>query len=504
MIKKIHSIKFHKFSVERRVAVISVYKKFLVFIVSAWMIIPVADTYAQIKEDTVNTTILDIPQKVLINNIFIVGNEKTRKNIILRELNLKQGLVYDWEELLGMIKADQQKIYNLQLFNNVEITPLLTEVGQIEILVSVTERWYIIPSIIFNLADRNFAEWWTNQNRDFSRVDYGLRLAHNNVGGRNEKMKISAQLGFTKAFDVLYSIPYIDKNQQHGLAVQFNYFTNKTVALRSLENKQVFFQNETQDALRKNTAAFLRYTYRGSFYNFHFATFGFNHTWVKDEVLEQNPNYFLNEQNDLRYFLASYNFRHDRRDNNAYATDGESLNIGITKYGLFSGDGINETELSLNVNKYQKFNNKFHYAAGLSLNAFMSPKQPYTLVRGIGYKPNFIRGYELNVIEGQQTVVQKNSLRFTIFDLGYDISNIMPVEEFSYFPVKLYFSANFDHGYVKDRNFIPENGRLTNQYLYGYGAGFDLVTFYDLVLRFEYSINSQKEGTFFINFLAPF
>lgn len=504
MIKKILLIKFHNFSRDGKVTLISAVKKSVVLFLWVWLTIPMANSYAQITEIEPQSTAIAVPEKVLINNVFIVGNEKTRKNIILRELNLKAGLVYDWEELLGVIKADQQKIYNLQLFNKVEITPLLTDEEQIEILISVTERWYIIPSVIFNLADRNFAEWWTNQNRDFSRVDFGLRLAHNNVGGRNEKMKLSAQLGFTKAFDALYSIPYIDKNQQHGLAVQFNYFTNKTIALRSLENKQIFFQNENQDALRKNTAAFLRYTFRGSFYNFHFATLGFNHTWVKDDVLEQNPDYFLGEQNDLRYFLASYNFRHDKRDNNAYATDGESLNIGITRYGLFRGDGINETELSLNVNKYHKFNNKFHFASGLSLNAFMSPKQPFTLVRGVGYKPNFIRGYELNVIEGQQTAVQKNSLRFTIFNLNYDISNIMPIEEFSYFPVKLYFSANFDHGYVRDRNFIPENMRLTNQYLYGYGAGLDLVSFYDLVMRFEYSINSQNKGTFFINFLAPF
>jgi hypothetical protein len=34
--------------------------------------------------------------------------------------------------------------------------------------------------------------------------------------------------------------------------------------------------------------------------------------------------------------------------------------------------------------------------------------------------------------------------------------------------------------------------------LYTYGAGFDVVTFYDLVLRFEYSVNQLGEkGLFF-------
>ena len=123
---------------------------------------------AQTEDVERDSTSVSHPDKVVINNIFIVGNEKTRKNIILREIDLNTGVVYDWDELISMIQADQQKIYNLQLFTSVEITPLLTDTEQIELLVSVTERWYIIPNIIFNLADRNFAEWWTNQNRDFS------------------------------------------------------------------------------------------------------------------------------------------------------------------------------------------------------------------------------------------------------------------------------------------------------------------------------------------------
>jgi hypothetical protein len=57
---------------------------------------------------------------------------------------------------------------------------------------------------------------------------------------------------------------------------------------------------------------------------------------------------------------------------------------------------------------------------------------------------------------------------------------------------------------VVDRNRIPENVRLANKYLFGYGAGIDIVGFYDSVIRFEYSLNNQGEGNFFFNFKAPF
>lgn len=447
---------------------------------------------------------LEIPEKVTINNIFIIGNQKTRKNIILRELNFSSGITYDWEELVSILSADQKKIFNLQLFNTVELTPLITGEEQIEILITVDERRYFIPSVIFELADRNFSEWWTNQNRSLKRVNYGARFYHNNVGGRNEKLRLSTQFGFTQAFDLRYSFPFIDKNQKHGLTTQVSYLTNKTISVRSAENKQVFFTNENEDVLRRLFSVFGRYSYRGSFYNFHYVTLGYNNIRINEDVLTQNENYFLRGDTNLSYFVMSYDFRHDRRNYNSYPTNGALLDLGLTKYGLFGSDDFKDWEFKGTANRYFLINDKFHAASGLYVSAFLGKRQPFTSVRGVGYNPNFIRGYELNVIEGQQSLVHKNSLRYNLLDLEYDISRISPISGFTNFPIKLYFSANFDHGYVNDRNKILENQRLTNQYLFGYGPGLDLVIFYDLVFRFEYSINNQNEKNFFINIKAPF
>lgn len=444
------------------------------------------------------------PDSVRVNTIFIVGNQKTRKSVILRELDFTTDFYYDWNTFLETLLADEKKIYNLRLFTEVKITPLITSDDEVEILITVKERWYILPQIIFELADRNFAEWWTNQGRDFSRVNYGLRLSHSNVGGRNEKLRFAGQLGFTKALNLQYSIPYIDKKQKHGLAGQISFSENKTVPIRSAYNKQVFYTNENEDVIRKSFSAALRYTYRRSFYNFNFLTVGYSNTWVSPEVIAENPSYFQHGSNRLRYAFATYTFRHDRRDNVSYATDGELLQVSATKYGIIYVDELDEVEVSLTANKYFKLSDKFHFAAGLTADWFLSQNQPYTLVRGIGYSPDFIRGYELNVVEGQQLYVQKNSLRWKFVDWEIDISNLMKLEQFSTIPIRLYWSANFDHGYVKDRNNIPENARLSNKYLFGYGTGIDLVGFYDSVLRFEYSLNNSGEGNFFFNFKAPF
>src|SRR5690606_21335817 len=115
------------------------------------------------------------------------------------------------------------------------------------------------------------------------------------------------------------------------LSARFNYFTNKTIAIRSSNNKQVFFTNDNEDVLRKNLNASLTYTYRGSFYNFHNLTFGYNNTTIHKDVLHQNPDYFRHVGTRMRYFYADYSFKHDRRNNVAYATDGELLNIGVSR-----------------------------------------------------------------------------------------------------------------------------------------------------------------------------
>ncbi|MGY6521580.1 MAG: BamA/TamA family outer membrane protein [Mongoliitalea sp.] len=455
-------------------------------------------------QDSLPAIFENAPQKVTINNIFVIGNEKTRKNIILRELTIQSGIEYDWEELLLQIIADEKKIYNLMLFNSVEITPLMTGTEQIELLVAVTERWYIIPQIKLNIADRNLAEWWTNQNRDLSRINFGAKLAHYNVGGRNEKLRVGGQLGFIREFEFFYDKPYIDKNQKHGLAFQFLYFTQKNLAVKSENNRQIFFTNENEDVLRRNTSAFLRYTYRGSFYNFHFVTFGYTNTRINEDVFTQNPNFFLHGKPDLGFLALGYTFRHDNRDNVAYPTQGQLLNVGLMRYGLTGWDDVQDMEFTLMASKYHRLSRKFHIATGASLNAFLGDRQPYTLVRGIGYNPYFIRGYELNVIEGQTTLVQKNSLRYNFLNLNFDLTGLMPIEQFTTLPFKFYLSGNFDHGFVQDRNRLPENLRLTNRYLFGYGLGLDMVTLHDMTIRFEYSINSMNEGALFINIRAPF
>lgn len=481
--------------------IIQLKSKFIFFLLSFCLLGSLFLPFTSKAQDTLSNS---PPKQISISAIYIVGNEKTEREIILRELDFITNYTYEWETFLGILKADQQKIYNLRLFNKVEITPLFTGPEQADVLITVKERWYILPSIIFQLADRNFAEWWTNQNRDWSRVNYGFRINHANVGGRNEKFRFSGQLGFTKGLEILYSKPYIDRKQKHGLSFQLTYGDQKTLPIASRFNRQVFYTTPEEEIVRKTFTTALRYTFRRTFYNFHLLTLGYSSIWINPKVLQENPNYFQHQGNTLDFSYLQYSFRHDKRDNIAYATKGELLQLTATAYGLLPKEQLNEVELNLTANRYLPLNDRVHLASGLSGTWFLSKNQPYPLVRGIGYVPNFIRGYELYVIEGQQLLVHKNSLRTKFFSTSFDLSPFLSNEQFNVFPLSFYLSGNFDHGAVWDRNRILENVRLSNQYLYGYGIGLDLVSIYDSVFRFEYSINKQGEGNFFFNIKAPF
>jgi len=66
------------------------------------------------------------------------------------------------------------------------------------------------------------------------------------------------------------------------------------------------------------------------------------------------------------------------------------------------------------------------------------------------------------------------------------------------------FYVNFfsDVAYMKD-DFTAESNTLNNDLLYSWGLGLDLISYYDLVLRFEYSFTSIGTSGFFFGFGMP-
>jgi hypothetical protein len=138
-------------------------------------------------------------------------------------------------------------------------------------------------------------------------------------------------------------------------------------------------------------------------------------------------------------------------------------------------------------------------------------KQPYNLqpIKSLGYDENAIRGYELNVIDGQHFLLFKNEFRCGLVSL--QLSKMQKFKgknaailnsSLAYLPFNLYLTTYFDAGYVWD-NYFTDNNQYKNKWQYGYGLGLNFVTFNSKLLRIEYSFNRYFKNGLFLHFEQP-
>jgi outer membrane protein assembly factor BamA len=437
---------------------------------------------------------------VFINDIFILGNEKTRRSIITRELSFRKGDSLSMHALIGYQTEDRNKIYNTNLFNTVEIQILEVDSSDVDILIKLTERWYLYPGLIFRTSagDRNFTNWWVNENHDLSRVNYGIKLSKYNLRGRDETLFLTAQFGFEKVFLLNYVIPYIDKNQKFGLITDIGYAQYKNLPYRTIDHLPRFILSE--DVQRKSFGSSISLSYRGSFYTRHYLTTGFSSSVVTDSITAANPNYFNNRSTAQRYFRLAYSYTRDYRDNHTYPLRGNYLSATIGKSGLGVFNDFNRWYLLASF--YQYFDLGRNFFLGTNLSGHWSTRDvPYSKYLALGYENYIVRGYELSVIEGAETILFKSSLKKRLFKTTATIpEDWMPVPQFRRWPLALYVKTFFDAAYVNNYPNYPFNDRLSNKPIYSFGVGFDFVTIHDITIRLEESYNAEGQLNFVLGF----
>ncbi len=438
---------------------------------------------------------------VLIDNIFITGNKKTKDKIILRELSVTKGKMYPYETLELVLQTDRDKIYNTKLFNTVEVAILELAYDKVDIVVKVEERWYLFPIPLIDIIDRNFNDWWVNQNADLSRIIYGLSLYHFNMRGMNERMTLTAQFGYSRRFEVEYEFPYIDRSQQNGLSLFAKYIEYTNLHYNNVENKRIFFDSE--NLLKTNFYTGFDYIRRNSFYVRHFLEARYSNSWIADTIIALNPNYLGIAGNRQQYISLKYRFSYDKRDIVAYPLSGFKMEASIEKLGLGVFDDVDITRFQASYARYVKLPKGFFVSNYSSLYLSGPDNQPYSMVKGLGFRNDVIRGYELYVIHGQYYFANKTSLKKVVWS-GSTRWEKFPMEQFRYVPYALYLKTYFDVGYAKNTYNYEGNQLLADKLIYGGGVGLDFVTMYDVVIRLEYSFNSIGESGFFFNIQSEF
>ncbi|MBD0401687.1 BamA/TamA family outer membrane protein [Flammeovirga sp. OC4] len=441
---------------------------------------------------------------VHINKINFVGLNKTKPQIINRELDIKEGGLIPKKNIKQYITSERNKVFNTQLFETVDVMVIEVESDSINIEFIMVERWYTWPVPLIELADRSFNEWWNNRGADLGRIQYGLDFKQRNMRGRNETLDILIELGFSRQFSIGYSFPYIDKKQKTSLSFAGSFKEETTVAYKTEDNIFVEVEKDTE-VLRRSWNGIINFGKRYGFYDHHNFSLSYDQDQVADTVAMLNPDFFLEGRTKLRYFTLGYTYTRDKRDITSYPLNGYYLKLGIEKLGLGVFDDLNAVIMEWSAYKFMPLDKvkRFYYSIGFAGKLGFPEKLPYNEMRAIGYKNLFIRGYDNYVIDGQNTAIIKNDLKFRALSTALNFQNIIKSKHAKRIPIDILFKAYIDAGYVYYPGVDPSNESLTNTPLIGYGLGMDFVTFYSSVLKLEYSFNRHgRGGGFYLYYLV--
>lgn len=437
-------------------------------------------------------------QSFPVAEIQIEGNKVTKAAIILRELDFKRGDFLDSLSLNQRLEKNRNQVFNTSLFNDVTISAWVMN-DSIQVTIKVWEKWYIWPYPVLQFADRNFNIWW--ETKDFNRLYAGVRVHDYNFRGRGEKLKIHALFGYTNYFAVNYLVPYLDRKKRHGMHVHVGNIGNREAWYKTENNRLQFLYDPNQRAYKRFEAS-ASYIFRPAIFSRHIMGLGFESVRVSDSILSpnNNPDFLVGGRSTMQSLIGFYTYIWDRRDIAYYPLKGHFIEANVLPRIMLE-ERKAYVSLHLNMEKFWSLGKEFYGALGLRAKASFADFQPYSLFQSMGYK-YFVRGFEPYVVDGNHFVLLTGNLKYRIFSRNIHIPYVT-MGQFNKAPTSLFVGIHTDGGYVHSNQFLGFGNDYSNRWLQGYGIGLDMATYYDRVIRLEYSINSMGLKGIYLHFTAP-
>ena len=132
---------------------------------------------------------------LVVRNIVISGNKKTRTTIIEREISTVPGDTIYLKDLASTLEERRKQLLNTSLFLNVTANVKNWTGNEADLVFEVWERWYTFAYPIFKLADRNFNQWWVEKKHSLNRINLGVSGTQENLKGRNDALNAALQVG---------------------------------------------------------------------------------------------------------------------------------------------------------------------------------------------------------------------------------------------------------------------------------------------------------------------
>jgi outer membrane protein assembly factor BamA len=436
--------------------------------------------------------------KLLITSIEVQGNRHSKERVVFRELDIQQGDSLSVSEIEIAIERNRKRILDTGMFNEVDIRTIYSNPKKIKLVIVVIENWYIYPSPIAELADRNFNVWWGEQQRSLKRINLGIRAEHINLTGHRDKLMMTLHGGYTNKYEIAYNFPFLNQSNTLGAGAFIFYANNKEIAYVTENNKSLFASNDDEIMLQRFRTG-VHVSWRQNVLTNHVFRIEYHQNQISDFVArELNPDYFLDNNTRMSFVHLSYNLDYDYRHFKLYPDKGHRIQFNIKRYGLFASDDFSNFALGLELEKYINPLKRIIIASKVKFKTNLNRDiQAFANNTALGYGKDYLRGYELYVIDGTDYFYSKNSIRFKGFDRSFDLANSMPLAQFKRINLQVYLSANIDISYVYEPNYIISN-TLNNRFLYGGGPAVDLIVFNNYLFRIEYNFNHKGEKGLFL------
>lgn len=450
-------------------------------------------TDSQTVAASVSTTVQEPPRSTpfVVGIIYVEGNKRTKSYIIQRELPFKTGDSIYLPELVKGFEISRQQLFNTGLFNDVVVALKSFRGYEVDIIIQVKERWYFFPLPYLKPVDRNLSEW-ARQGYGLDRINYGLKFTQYNFTGRNDKLRFYLISGYTKQIQFQYEQPYADKTLRHGYGIGFSYSFNREINYATINNQQMFTDSLT-DGIRRWEGK-IEYSYRPGLRTFHAIRLSVFKQSVDSQLFDLNPKYFVEDHsNSVTYPELAYNMKYVNVDYVHFPLTGWIVEAGIMKRGI--SKDMNMWQINAKANKNWQIAKKTYYALQAGGVLRVPFDQPYINHRMFGYGDMFLRGLERYVIDGVAAGMARSSLRRELF--RFNIRPPIRSRTHDRIPFRIYARTFGDMGYAYNKNFTGNS--LTNRMLYTGGFGVDVVTFYDFILRFDYSFNQLGQNGLFLH-----
>jgi len=456
------------------------------------------------KSDTINIPIVSnmLPSRneemILIGDVIVTGNKKTKPYIIIRETTFKKGDNISSSELTKKLIESKQLIYNTGLFVDDSVYVSLQKGNVVTINIDVKERWYFFPLPYFVLVDRNFNQWWVQENRSLERVNYGIKFTQNNFSGQNDNLNIWLINGYNQQITLRYGLPFIDKKLTQGFNVGFTYSRQRELNYAtSASNKQLFY--DQTDGFAKDITRFdLTYSYRPDQKIRHLFRISYTNESVSDSITKLNPLYYPNNLNNIKYLDFAYFFRYYNTDYNSYPTHGVIGEAFVYKRGLDNITNLWQVGFHALYAKPILPKTFFHIEGAGSIKF---PANEYFINQPLfGYGYYLLRGMEYYVVDGTAGALGKFTLYHQLFKYVYKTPFHSKTHD--KIPFSVYMKAYSDVGYSYSPTY--KGNLFNNQLMHTWGVGLDVVSIYDFVFRFEYSVNQLGENGLYLHAHSDF